>query len=404
LAGEGAPRAARRVVSLMFCVNGMVLASWASRIPAIQQHLQLDAGALGIALWGMAVGALLAFPFTGWLIARLGSRLVTTIAVMMLCVALILPALAPGLPLLWISLSLLGAANGTMDVAMNAQAAATEARYGRPIMSSFHGMWSVGSIAGAGIGSLMAWLNIAPLSHFLAVSIFLVVISLISSNWLLEVPKQPDSKTPVFVLPTKTLLGPGLIGFCAYLSEGAIADWSGVYLHGSLGASAGLAAAGYAFYSLIMTIARLGGDRLTEMLGPVRHVRLGGAFAAIGLGLTLLVPHPLVAILGFACVGAGLACVAPLVFSTASRVPGLSPGLGLAAVATMAYTGSLAGPPVIGQLAELLTMRGALGLLVVLCAVIALLAFVVKPPQAKNEELSELVFRSQADERSSLDV
>ncbi|WP_165423886.1 MFS transporter [Ktedonosporobacter rubrisoli] len=365
---------ARIAISLIFFINGVILASWASRIPTIQQQLQLQPGALGIALWGQATGALGAFAIVGWLIVRLGSRVTTIIPAIFCCIILILPALAPNLPLLWLSLALLGASSSITDVAMNAQAAALEVLYKKPIMSSFHGLWSVGSLVGASCGSLMAWLNITPLVHFSLICILLTLLILLASRWLLPSEAPSDSKTPLFARPSKALLGLGLIGFCSYLSEGAVADWSGVYLHGSLGTSTGLAALAFALYSLTMTIARLSGDYLTRRLGSVTQARLGGLLSALGLGLALFFRDPVIALIGFACVGAGLACVAPLVFSTASRTPGFTPGLALATVATIAYTGSLVGPPVIGQVAELFSLPVALGLIALLSLVIVMLS------------------------------
>jgi fucose permease len=383
------PRTARIAVSFMFFANGALLSSWASRIPTVQQHLQLNAGELGTALWGLAVGAFTAFLLISWLMARLGSRLTTTLAAIFCCIVLVLPALAPNAPLLWLSLALLGAGNSAMDVAMNAQGAVVEERYGRPIMSSFHGLWSIGSIIGASYGSLMAWLNISPLLHFIGIAILIGLIILPISRWLLPVTTQPDSNTPIIARPTRALLGLGIIGFCSYLSEGAIADWSGVYLHSSLGTSTGLAAAGFACYSVAMTIARLNGDHLTQHIGPDKQARFGGLLAATGLGLALLIHQPIAAIIGFVCVGAGLACIAPLVFSTASRIPGHSPAVSLAAVATMAYMGSLVGPPVIGQLADILSLRGALGLIVLFCAIIALLAHSLRRAQPQDNQIEK---------------
>lgn len=359
------------------------MASWASRIPTVQQQLHMDTGTLGIALWGAAVGALSAFPLTSWLIARLGSRLTTIIGGLFFCGALVLLALAPDPLLLWCALLLFGAGTSTTDIAMNAQASAVEERYGRPIMSSFHGLWSVGNIAGAGIGGIMAGWNIAPLPHFLLVFVVLFVALLLAARWLLPIAPEPGQRTPIFARPTRALFGLGFIAFCAFLCEGAMTDWSAVYLHSTLGTSTGIAAAGFACYALAMTIARLGGDRLTQILGPVKQVRLSGLLVLLGLALALLIPYPPVAILGLAFVGAGLACVAPLVFSAAGRTPNMSPGLALAAVATVAYSGSLIGPPLIGHVADIITLRGALGLAVLLGIAITLLARTVGrvPPQ-----------------------
>ncbi|GCE15147.1 MFS transporter [Tengunoibacter tsumagoiensis] len=384
-------RTARYAISLMFFVNGMLLASWASRIPTVQQQLQLDPGPLGIALWGLAVGSLVAFSFVGWLIVHVGSRLSTTIAAIVCCLGLIVPAFAPNLLLLWISLFLLGMGNSVMDVSMNAQAAALEELYRRPIMSSFHGLWSVGALVGASLGSLMAWLNIIPLFHFMLVANLLFLVVVFASRWLLPTMTKPTEKTPVFARPTKALLGLGIIGLCSFMSEGAMADWSGVYLHFSLGTGVGLAAMAFTVYSFAMTIARLLGDSVTKRIGPVLHVRLGGLLAALGLGVALVFHQPIVALVGFAFVGIGLACMAPLAFSTASRAPNQAPGLALAAVATMSYAGLLVGPPVIGQLAQVFSLPFALGFLVLLALVIVLFApTLARTPQPQEAEAAEV--------------
>jgi len=376
-----APRvhAARWAVAAMFLVNGALLANWVARIPAVQQRLGLSAGALGIALLGMAIGALAAFPVTGLLIAHYGSRRVTTGAALVYCAAVPLPGLAPSLPLLMVALIALGAGNGAMDVAMNAQGVAVEARYGRPIMSSFHGLWSVGGFAGALVGGLAAGAGIAPFPHLLGAAVVLVIAALVAARWLLPVAADADSGAPAFARPTRALLGLGVVAFCSALGEGAMADWSAVYLHSSLATSAAFAAAGYAGFSLAMTVGRLSGDRLTHRFGPVVLVRVGGLLAAAGLGVALVVGRSVPAVAGFALVGAGLSLVAPLVYSRAGRTPGVSPAAALAAVATMGYTGFLLGPPIIGAVAQALSLRDALGLIVLLAIAIAALARNVGP-------------------------
>jgi len=377
-----APRvhAARWAVAAMFLVNGALLANWVARIPAVQQRLGLSAGALGIALLGMAIGALAAFPVTGLLIAHYGSRRVTTGAALVYCAAVPLPGLAPNLPLLMVALIALGAGNGAMDVAMNAQGVAVEARYGRPIMSSFHGLWSVGGFAGALVGGLAAGAGIAPFPHLLGAAVVLVIAALIASRWLLPVAADAHSGAPAFARPTRALLGLGVVAFCSALGEGAMADWSAVYLHTSLATSAAFAAAGYAGFSLAMTAGRLSGDRLTHRFGPVVLVRAGGLLAAVGLGVALVVGRAGPAVAGFALVGAGLSLVAPLVYSRAGRTPGVSAAAALAAVATMGYTGFLLGPPIIGAVAQALSLRDALGIIVLLGLAIAALARNVGPP------------------------
>ena len=368
------PRAARVAVALVFAVNGMALANWFPRIPAVQRDLGLSEGALGIALLGPAIGALLAMLATGMLIARFGSRPVTRTAVLALCACLPLPALAPNLWLLTLALMAVGAGNGVLDVAMNAQAIAVERRYERPIMSTFHALFSAGGLAGAAIAGVVASRGVGPAPHLLVVAGLLGVVALVASQWLLPAHVDARAAGPAFVPLTRPLVALGVLGFCVLLGEGAMADWTAVYLRNTLGAGAGLAAVGFAVFSATMAAGRFLGDWLTQRLGPVRLVRLGGAVAAIGLGVALLVGWPGAAVVGVACVGAGLSCVFPVVLSAAGRTSRIAPGQALAAVSTAGYTGFLVGPPVIGFAAEVIGLRGALGLVVLLSAAMIPLA------------------------------
>lgn len=368
------PRAARLAVAAVFFVNGAVLGNWVARIPVVQQKLGLGNGALGVALLGMAVGALLAMPTTGWLVARVGSRPVTKIAALGYCAALPLPALAPNLPLLAIALVVFGALNGVMDVAMNAQGIAVERRYRRPIMSSFHGMFSVGGMAGAAGSGVVASVGVETVPHLLGAALLLGMVAVLASRRLLPSGADIASQGLAFAVPTGSLLGLGVVAFCSMLGEGAIADWSAVYLRKTLETGPGLAAAGYAVFSLAMAVCRLTGDWLTQRLGPVAMVRLGGTVAATGLGLSLVIAQPVAALVGFACVGVGLSSIVPIAISAAGSTPGMVPGLAIAAVTTTGYFGFLSGPPLIGFAAELLTLRGGLGIVVVLSATIAILA------------------------------
>ena len=372
--GTALPKAARLAVAAAFFVCGAGFANWVARIPVVQQKLGLTNGELGIALLGTAVGALLAMPITGWLVAREGSRPMTQLAVLTYCIVLPLPVLAPNLLLLTIALMVYGAAFGALDVSMNAQAIAVEQRYRRPIMSSFHGLYSVGGLAGAASGGLVASLGINPVPHLLGAALLLGVVAILASQRLLPTSVDNATPGPAFALPTRSLLNLGLVAFCVMLSEGAMADWSAIYLHRSLKLESGLAAAGYVVFSLAMAVGRLTGDRLIQRLGPVKVVRLGGTVAATGLGLALIIAHPLAALIGFACVGIGLSSLVPIVFSAAGRTPGVAPSVALAAVTTTGYGGFLFGPPLIGFVADFFTLPIALGIVVIMSATSALLA------------------------------
>ncbi|MDP9370632.1 MAG: MFS transporter, partial [Chloroflexota bacterium] len=297
------PQAARLAVTAIFAVNGLILSNWVPRIPAVQRNLDLSEGRLGLALLGVAVGALLAMPLIGGLVARFGSRPATTVAVVALAATVPLPALAGGLGTLTLALVLLGAANGALDVAMNAQAVAVERRFGHPIMSSFHAAFSFGGLAGAILGGLAAAAGIDPLPHLAVVGVVGAGLGITAARGLLPAAadarrETPTGTGPTFARPSRRLVGLGILAFCCLLGEGAMADWSAVYLDGSLGTGPGLAAAGFASFSLTMAFGRLIGDRLAARWGPVALARCGGVLVAVSLALALLIEHPAAAIIG----------------------------------------------------------------------------------------------------------
>ena len=367
------PRAARRAVVAIFAINGIALSSWFPHMPAVQRKLELSDGTLGLALLGVPVGALGAMAICGWLLARFGSEHVTRVAALVLCATLPLPGLAPNLFLLTLVLALLGMANGTLDVAMNAQAVEIERRYHRPILSSFHAAFSLGGLASAGLAIVIIGQGVGTVAHLTGAAVILGVSALVVSRCLL--PVEPEAKGgPAFARPTRGILWLGVIAFCVLLGEGAMADWSAVYLRNTLETSAGFAAAGYAAFSATMAIGRLTGDRLTAHLGPVRLIQGGGLVIAIGLGLGVVIAHPVTALIGFAGVGAGMATLFPVLLSVAARVRDIPTGPALAAVTAIGYTGFLAGPPLIGLLAEGISLRWALGVVAMLGVVIAALA------------------------------
>ena len=315
---QPALRASRLAV---FFVNGLVIGTWVVRIPAIKEKLDLGEGLLGVALLGAAVGALVAMPLVGALVSRFGSRRVVGTAALVLSLSLLAPALAPNLPFLVPALVIVGAANGGLDVAMNAQAVAVERGYRRPIMSSFHAAWSFGGLAGAALGGLLASQAVSPLPHFAAVAVLSA--TAFASAYASLLPSRADASdegTPAFARPTRALLGLGIIfSFCVLLGEGAMGDWSAVYLDDTLKTGPGFAAAGYAAFSLSMAFGRLFGDRFTELMGPARLVRSCAATAAVGLGVALAVAQPVVALAGFACAGAGFSIIFPTALSAAGR-------------------------------------------------------------------------------------
>src|SRR6266568_7408643 len=275
-------RQASLAVSAAFLANGLGFANWAARIPAVKDDVGLSTGALGVALLGIALGAVVAMPLAGALLVRFGSRKLTRLTLALFCVTLPLPALAGSLPALLGALALLGIASGSLDVSMNAKVVVIEQRYGRPLLAGLHGLWSLGTLGGALLGGLAAAAGIVPRVHLLAVAAVLLAGGLYATRRLLPGGADRDQATPRFVRPTRTLALLGAIAFCALLSEGAAYDWSAVYLRDSLGSSEGLAVSAYAAFTLTMTVGRLVGDRLRARFGSRALLCSAALIAEIG--------------------------------------------------------------------------------------------------------------------------
>ncbi|MGH6943174.1 MAG: MFS transporter [Geminicoccaceae bacterium] len=343
------------------------------RLAEIQTGLGLSEGRLGLALLMIAIGSIVAMPVTGGLIARYGSRALTTLTLVLLGIGLPLIGFAGGFVLLCLAFLFYGAAAGVLDVSMNAQGVAVERVYRRPIMSSFHGMFSVGAMAGAGATGLQASLGVGIIAQFLAIGALTALLGPLLTRGMLPAHADAGDQGHGFVLPDRRLVAFGVIAFCGLLGEGAMGDWSAVYLDQSLGADVEMAAAAFAVFSLTMALGRFTGDRVVARFGGGVVVCGGGALAALGLGGTLLIGRHEAAIVGFGLVGAGLSCIFPVVLSAATRTDRMSAGTAIAGICTIGYLGFLIGPPSIGGLAELIGLPAALGTVVLLFILIVML-------------------------------
>ena len=381
-------RAQRLAVSMLFFLNGAVLASWVPHIPGVKARHGAGDAQLGVVLLAMALGAMVALPLAGWLVGRFGSRTVTRASAVAFCAALPLPVLSPNLPLLALGLAVLGACNGLLDVAMNTQAAAVERRYGRALMSSLHAMFSVGGVVGAGLAGAAMAAGVGDVTHVLIATLAALAVACAALPSLVPSDPDHDRPGPVFVRPSGVLLGLGALAFLGLLAEGAMGDWSAVYLHDTLAAAPAVAATGFAVFSLAMAAGRLAGDRLVDGFGAGRVVRVSSAIATVGLAAALLLGNPAAGIVGFGLVGLGIANIIPVLFGAAARVPGVGPGRGLAAVATTGYLGFLTGPPLIGVVADAVGLGPGLALVSAACAVIALGAGMLSPPGQARERLA----------------
>ncbi len=370
-------RQAQLATASFFLLLGILFGTWVARIPAVQNQLGLSDGQLGIALLSMSIGAMLAMPSTGWLIHRWGNALVVRTAAMLLCCALPLLPLAPTMPWLMLALFVFGINFGLLDVSMNTQAVAVEEHFGRPMMSSFHGVFSVGGLTGAAAAGVLAGQGLAAFPHFLGVALALLLLAAVGGRSLPDVGAR-DSDAPAFALPSRAILGLGLLSFFVLIGEGAVADWSAVYLENALGSTAAVAALGYAAYSLGMAGMRFAGDALIARFGPAPVVRAGCLVAALGMGSAMLLGSIPAAIFGFGAVGLGLALAFPAALSAAGRTPGLASGAAIGAVATAGYSGLLLGPPLIGFISDNAGLRAGLALVALLCFLSALLAAAVR--------------------------
>jgi MFS family permease len=369
-------------VTAVFLALGISEGTWAARIPAIKDGLHLSAGMLGLALLGPALGCILTMPATGAILASVAPRRVAQAGLLVLAAMLPLTTAATSPWQLFAVLAGWGAGIGVLDVAMNTEAAAVQEAVGRRVMSGFHGAYSVGGLLGSGLGAVTAAVGVSARAAFLIAAVPIVVVGLAGTQAFAARPAhhahaEPAVRAARWPRWSWTLIALGAMSFASFLGEGAAGNWSAVYLHSSLGASPALAAIGFSVFACTMTAGRLSGDWLTDHVGPVRLIRLAGAVAAAGFGAALLIGQVWSGLAGFALLGAGLATVVPLTFTAAAGLG--RPGPNIALVTSFGYLGSLAGPALIGGLAELTSLPVALGIVVLLSALIVLLAGAVRP-------------------------
>jgi len=363
---------ARVAITAVFFLNGSVFASWYSRLPDIQEQLDIGPGTLGLTLIGAPIGLLAAQPLTGALSATIGARRVVAASPFLL-VAAVAPALAVDAPTLALSTLAVGAANGVLDVSMNVEGLTVERLVGKRIFNSLHAWFSFGALAGAAAGALAAGAGLDPLRHLAIVVTVGAAAALVALRGLPPAEAEPRPDGPRFARLSWRLAALGGIAFCALLTEGAVFDWSGIYIRTETDAAVGLAPAGLAAFNLAMGFGRLTADGAAERLGAPALGRAGALLAAAGLGGGLLLGGVAGAIVGFAVMGVGLAALFPLAVRAAGYDPAIS-GPAVAAVSSVGYAGFLTGPPAIGGLAELLGLGGALGCLCLLLVAAAALA------------------------------
>ena len=354
-----------------FFVAGALFATWGVHVPSVKAHYALREQSLAIAMLAMGFGSVLALLQAGRLLARHAPRKVAPLLVL-LCVAAIGSLLLPRQYALLLALLLLyGTAGALFDVAINDEATAIERLAARPLMSGFHGMFSLGGMAGAASWSLLAPLGVTPFAHLVGATAAIGVLGCVASRFMLREERGEGDGPAPLSLPRGPLLLLGVLAGIGLVSEGAMYDWSVLYMRQELATTTGIASLAYASFSGAMAAGRFGGDWVRARVAPGTLLRWSGLTGAAGMALALAVPHPAAALAGFALVGLGFANIVPVLFSAAGQVPGVTPAHGIAAVASVGYFGMMAGPPLIGFLAEARSLAAGLVVVIVFAAVVS---------------------------------
>jgi len=358
-----------RTVGLFFSVNSIFFGSWITRLPDIQDRINIGEGELGLALLGLPLGSVSVMPFINYFIQKYGAGRVTIFISVIFCIISTLPVFATSHLGLFIILILVGISTGSMDIAMNAAAAIVEEKKGRPIMSSCHGLWSLGGMLGAASTSILAGLAVSGKLQMVVLAFILFGVIALLSKAMMKVREAQAEKTRIFVLPKGILVGLAFIAFCVMLGESAIMDWSTIYLRKSLNTEVMLAGMGFAGFSFTMALGRFYGDILIAKWGARRLVLTGLIIAVSGVLVALVIQNSIVAIFGFTFAGFGFSCLVPAVYISSAKVSGVSAGEGLASVASLGYFGLFVGPPTIGMIAEEYGLNIGLGVVIVLLSV-----------------------------------
>lgn len=362
--GAAGGRARQWATRYLFLMAGLATAAWAALVPDAKARTGLDEGGLGLVLLCLGIGSLLAMPASGMLSTRYGCRRVLTVCGVLTCLILPALALASSVVTLAVALFVFGAVLGIFDSVMNVQAIIVERDSRMPLMSGFHGFYSMGGIIGATLASaIMTW-GVSPWQTVLLLTVLAVGLLVPGLRHSLDYGNPAEG--PPFAFPRGVVLFLGVLCFIVYLSEGAMLDWSGVLLTQAHGLTPGQSGIGYACFSVTMTVGRLTGDRVVERMGRRRVVIVGGALAAAGIALATLVPSWWVALVGFALVGLGCSNIVPVLFTAVGRQTTMPQQVAVPAMSTLAYAGVLAGPAGIGFIAHQSSLSAALLLVAVL--------------------------------------
>lgn len=362
----------RIALSAVFFQSGLCFSSWASRIPDIKQVFMLDDAGLGLLLLIKPIGSFLGLPLAGWFVDNYGSRFSVGVAIVAYSVCLVMISLSPTVYVLGVVLFAFGLCANLVNVSVNTQALAVQQRFGRVVMASFHGLWSIAGFTGAAIGALAISMNMEVPLHFLAVAVIILLLLSVSYPFL---DREKNSVRSGFTLslPDKPIMKLGIVCFCSMLCEGCMFDWSGVYFKQVIGAEEEMVTTGFIAFMSMMALGRFISDSFTNRWGTHVVLQFSGVLIFAGLLLAVLMPYFVPGIIGFFMVGLGTSSVVPLTYSEVGKTSSTTPGKSIAMVATIGYFGFLLGPPLIGFIADALTLRVSFALVAVAGLCITLL-------------------------------
>ncbi|MEN4690957.1 MFS transporter [Pantoea agglomerans] len=353
---------------IIFFIAGFITAIWAVIVPFARGNTGVNEAQLGTLLLCLGVGALIAMPVTGWLTSRFGCRRVILVAVALVIISTPWLSVLSDPLLLALALLVFGVGIGVTDCAMNIQAILVEKQAAKPVMSGFHGMYSVGGIAGAGFMTLLLAMGFSVLTGCLLAVAAVIIMTLVSAPGLLTYANPAEG--PVFAVPRGSVLIIGIICFAVFLTEGTVLDWSAVYLTDVRAIPASLGGLGYTCFAIAMTVARLTGDRIISSLGRLPVVLGGALIAAAGMAMVTFIASWPMALLGYTLVGAGCANIVPIMFSAAGRQTVMPQAVAVPAITTLGYLGVLSGPAVIGYVAHYTHLAFSFSLIMALMLVV----------------------------------
>jgi MFS family permease len=368
----------RWAISTIFFCYGLAFASWASRIPSIQEKFSLSEAELGTLLLMLPIGSFISLPLAGVLVAKWNSYLVTRLAIVLYLLSLVAISISENIYLLGLVLFLFGLMGNMVNIAINTQAVSLEKDYKKNIMASFHGMWSLAGFFGAIIGAFMIGSEIILQYHYSIIFSTSIVASIISFKFLIKSDLDESEDKPIFAIPDRSLLLLGVIAFCSMMCEGTMFDWSGVYYKKVVNAPKDILGLAYTFFMISMAGVRFVADYFTGKFGVKKVVFSSGLLNFTGLLILIFFPGKIVSLIAFFIVGAGVSSVIPLVFSLAGKSKSMSSSVALAAVSTMGFFGFLMGPPLIGYLADWLNLQASFMFIALMALCVIILSTQIK--------------------------